>query len=284
MATPMPGTPLRVGSTGIKVKEAQFYLYLLSAYYPSIPRINYDGIFGTATRNAVIAFQQIAGLTADGIIGPATWQALYSTYEKLRTVDGPVIAYRFDPYPGNPVAENAEGQAVCERWVLVGPAEGDRGHGHHQPGQLKRVDDHLRHVYRGAEETQPEALFFSKIAESLREEQRVGGGVDEREEVVVARLGLAAAAPAAGAVEVGAHREHHGRFGHHRLVEMRGRELGLHLCRARHYDAVKLHVAHCLRARRLGEKPVEQFVRHFPVRIFPYTSSCVYILHTLYIL
>ena len=107
-----PGSPLRVGSTGIKVKEAQFYLYLLSAYYPSIPRINYDGIFGTATRNAVIAFQQIAGLTADGIIGPATWQALYSTYEKLRTVDGPVIAYRFDPYPGNPVAENAEGQAV----------------------------------------------------------------------------------------------------------------------------------------------------------------------------
>ena len=107
-----PGTPLRVGSTGIKVKEAQFYLYLLSAYYTSIPRINYDGVFGPATRDAVIAFQQISNLTPDGIIGPATWQALYATYEKLRTVDGPVIAYRFDLYPGNPLAVNTEGQAV----------------------------------------------------------------------------------------------------------------------------------------------------------------------------
>ena len=107
-----PGTPLRVGSTGIKVKEAQFYLYLMSAYYPSIPRISYDGIFGTATRDAVIAFQQLSGLTADGVIGPATWQALYSGYQKLRTVDGPVIAYHFAPYPGYPVSENTEGQAV----------------------------------------------------------------------------------------------------------------------------------------------------------------------------
>ena len=107
-----PGSPLRVGSTGIKVKEAQFYLYLLSAYYTSIPRIAYDGIFGTATRDAVVAFQRIANLTADGVIGPATWQALYSTYQKLRTNDGPVIAYQFEPYPGHPVAENTEGQAV----------------------------------------------------------------------------------------------------------------------------------------------------------------------------
>ena len=55
-------------------------LYLLSAYYPSIPRINYDGIFGTATRDAVIAFQQQLRLNPDGIVGPATWSALYDTY------------------------------------------------------------------------------------------------------------------------------------------------------------------------------------------------------------
>ena len=35
-----------------------------------------DGIFGTATRNAVIAYQSSRGLTADGIIGCNTWRSL----------------------------------------------------------------------------------------------------------------------------------------------------------------------------------------------------------------
>jgi hypothetical protein len=37
-----------------------------------------DGIFGGGTKAAVIAFQQGAGLAADGIVGPKTWQRLQS--------------------------------------------------------------------------------------------------------------------------------------------------------------------------------------------------------------
>jgi hypothetical protein len=37
----------------------------------------FDGIFGSYTKQAVIAFQQANGLTADGIVGPNTWGKLY---------------------------------------------------------------------------------------------------------------------------------------------------------------------------------------------------------------
>ena len=108
-----PGSPLRLGSTGRAVREAQFYLVLMSAYYSSIPRINIDGEFGPATETAVKAFQKLFGLTQDGVIGPDTWEKLYQQSQTLRTRDGLVHAYRLLPWPGFALAQGAMSSDVA---------------------------------------------------------------------------------------------------------------------------------------------------------------------------
>ena len=76
-----PGEPLRVGSTGPNVVQAQVILNRISQNYPAIPKINpVDGIFGTQTEETTRAFQRIFNLTADGIIGKATWYRLVRLY------------------------------------------------------------------------------------------------------------------------------------------------------------------------------------------------------------
>ena len=107
-----PGTPLRQGDSGINVKEMQYYLYLLSAYFSTIPQIAYDGRFGPATTTAVRAFQTLAGLTVDGIVGRATWDALYARFQTLRNIDGPTYAFNPNPYPGRPIGIGSGGQEV----------------------------------------------------------------------------------------------------------------------------------------------------------------------------
>ncbi|MCC0631478.1 peptidoglycan-binding protein [Clostridioides sp. ZZV15-6388] len=58
------------GDSGKEVKAAQIMLNLLG-YSVSI-----DSVFGSNTYNAVASFQKKYGLSADGIVGPATWDKL----------------------------------------------------------------------------------------------------------------------------------------------------------------------------------------------------------------
>ena len=62
---------LREGSSGEEVKTLQTKLKRWGYYTGSI-----DGVFGSGTKKAVIAFQKKNGLTPDGIVGPATLKAL----------------------------------------------------------------------------------------------------------------------------------------------------------------------------------------------------------------
>lgn len=82
---PYPGTILSVGSRGEDVLLMQQRLQLIASYYAAIPAITADGIFGAMTRAATIAFQQLLGITPDGIIGNQTWYKINMVYRQLTT-------------------------------------------------------------------------------------------------------------------------------------------------------------------------------------------------------
>ncbi len=76
-----PGTPLRLGSSGPNVVVLQVALNRIAQNYPAIPKLaNVDGVFGSRTEASVRAFQDIFGLTVDGIVGRATWYAIVRYY------------------------------------------------------------------------------------------------------------------------------------------------------------------------------------------------------------
>jgi uncharacterized YkwD family protein len=71
-----PGNIITVGSRGNSVRQIQRCLNNIASRFPAIGRISEDGIFGNGTRGAVIVFQRLFGLKADGIVGLQTWNML----------------------------------------------------------------------------------------------------------------------------------------------------------------------------------------------------------------
>ncbi len=82
-------------------KQIQQKLKDLGYYFGSV-----DGIYGNATRNAVVAFQKANGLTADGVAGPKTIAALGLNFNSVTSSDLYLLAKcvhaeaRGEPYVG----------------------------------------------------------------------------------------------------------------------------------------------------------------------------------------
>jgi peptidoglycan hydrolase-like protein with peptidoglycan-binding domain len=79
-----PNVTLSQGSRGNDVLEFQFIMGIISAFFPEVPTVTKDGIFGTEDRNAVIEFQRAFGVPQTGTVGPLTWNKLYEVYRGIR--------------------------------------------------------------------------------------------------------------------------------------------------------------------------------------------------------
>ena len=75
--------PIEQGDRGIKVEHLQYMLSVLSSYIPEIPPVAVDGIFGTATREAVVAAQRRFDLPQTGVVNAVTWDEIYDQFSGI---------------------------------------------------------------------------------------------------------------------------------------------------------------------------------------------------------
>ena len=121
-----PGTPLRIGSSGPNVVIVQTELNRISQNYPAIPKIPVvDGIYGSQTEAAVRKFQEVFNLTADGIVGKATWYALVRLYTavtrlgELRSLGQQFYAINWSPPGGLQPGDTGEKVRLLQYMLSV---------------------------------------------------------------------------------------------------------------------------------------------------------------------
>lgn len=101
------------GDQGIEVQNIQYLLAYLSQFYNTIPPITIDGIYGPATTNAVIAFQETFDLPVTGEVDFDTWDVLYRTYLGfLETIPFQYVEGNILPYPGVPLRLGSNDDSV----------------------------------------------------------------------------------------------------------------------------------------------------------------------------
>ncbi|MET9269495.1 penicillin-insensitive murein endopeptidase [Kribbella sp. NPDC003557] len=67
-----------------------------------------DGVFSTAVRDAVVAFQSHAGIGADGIVGPITWRNLAWHYD-------------YPDFSANLCDQDPDGNGTAANWAAAAP-------------------------------------------------------------------------------------------------------------------------------------------------------------------
>jgi len=138
------------------IRNLQRYLRQLSYVNDKIPTPPIDGIYDTATRNAVRAFQREERLPDTGAVDTATWELLFKRYEEsLRREDAPVPLAQFPRIsPGYALREGDESFLIR----LVQYALGE-----------------LDLIYKGLDDVPQTGVYDAATAEAVRGFQRRHG-------------------------------------------------------------------------------------------------------------
>ena len=78
-----PEGTLEEGDEGQQVFILQYFLNVLSAFYPTVPPVENDGVFGQETHNSVVALQRFLNITPNGIVDANTWNMIYDAYKGI---------------------------------------------------------------------------------------------------------------------------------------------------------------------------------------------------------
>ena len=111
-----PPGGLRPGDTGEKVRLLQYMLAVLSSYISSIPPVSVDGIYGSATRAAVLAAQRRFRLPETGTVGTQTWDAIYDQFSGIESA----TLRSNEPFPAVSQAQNSLRQTSNNRRTQLG--------------------------------------------------------------------------------------------------------------------------------------------------------------------
>lgn len=79
-------SPLQEGDTGDKIRHLQYMLSIMSSFIDQIPGLAIDGIYGPATRDAVIAAQRWFGLPETGEVDDPTWDEIYDQFSGIENI------------------------------------------------------------------------------------------------------------------------------------------------------------------------------------------------------
>lgn len=105
---------LSEGQSGNIIRLLQSYLYMIGFYINEIPIVTVNGLYDSATKDAVTAFQKYFGLNPTGIVDRETWAAIYNTYKAIvRSLSTSLIKFiKF--YPGTDLTIGATGSDVVD--------------------------------------------------------------------------------------------------------------------------------------------------------------------------
>lgn len=106
----IPDITITTGDTGNYVLLLQSLLDYISIFYPSVPSVTKDGIYGRATEDSVLSFQKTFGLTESGTVTPLVWNALYRVY--LNIINSITPSLPNQGFPGEDLRRGDTGENV----------------------------------------------------------------------------------------------------------------------------------------------------------------------------